>query len=164
MNMIMILLIIFITFTATHAFRFTDFRIAHSRQIRNRFRLNNVVFQSFETLVGFGKPSKRLDATVLEAEETSKRYSEIIKNVNKLEDIYEALSNQELQAKTVMFRKRLSEGGSLESLLSDAFAVVREASWRVLELRHFDVQVCMFICYYNLFVYYCNCILSTIRF
>lgn len=53
----------------------------------------------------------------------------------------EALSDQELQAKTDEFRQRLKDGATLDSLLVEAFAVVREASKRVLGMRHFDVQM-----------------------
>lgn len=45
------------------------------------------------------------------------------------------------RAKTQEFRRRLSSGESLDDVLEEAFAVVREAAWRVLELRHYDVQV-----------------------
>lgn len=45
------------------------------------------------------------------------------------------------RAKTQEFRKRLSAGGDFDDVLEEAFAVVREAAWRVLELRHYDVQV-----------------------
>ena len=45
------------------------------------------------------------------------------------------------RAKTQEFRERLSAGGSVDDVLEEAFAVVREAAWRVLELRHYDVQV-----------------------
>lgn len=45
------------------------------------------------------------------------------------------------RAKTQQFRERLSAGGNIDDVLEEAFAVVREAAWRVLELRHYDVQV-----------------------
>ena len=52
-----------------------------------------------------------------------------------------ALSDEQLKAKTAEFRQRLADGASLDSLLPEAFAVVREASFRVLGMRHFDVQL-----------------------
>ena len=61
--------------------------------------------------------------------------------VNTLEAEYEALSDDELAAKTDAFRQRLTDGADLDKLLPEAFAVVREASKRVLGMRHFDVQL-----------------------
>lgn len=61
--------------------------------------------------------------------------------VNKLEDSIKALSDEQLKAKTQEFRDRLQNGETLESLMPEAFAVVREASVRVLGMRHFDVQL-----------------------
>jgi len=65
---------------------------------------------------------------------------EVIK-INALEPILEALSDEELKAKTTEFRDRLSNDESLDTLLPEAFAVVREASKRVFGMRHFDVQM-----------------------
>src|SRR5665811_2159673 len=61
--------------------------------------------------------------------------------INALEPSIQALSDTELQAKTVEFQSRLKDGCSLDELLIEAFAVVREASRRVLGMRHFDVQL-----------------------
>ena len=61
--------------------------------------------------------------------------------VNKLEDSIKALRDEQLKAKTQEFRDRLEKGETLESLMPEAFAVVREASVRVLGMRHFDVQL-----------------------
>ena len=61
--------------------------------------------------------------------------------INKLEPEIKALSDEQLKAKTAEFRQRLADGASLDSLLPEAFAVVREASFRVLGMRHFDVQL-----------------------
>ncbi|MBM7455484.1 preprotein translocase subunit SecA [Oceanisphaera litoralis] len=58
-----------------------------------------------------------------------------------MEPKFEALSDAELQAKTVEFRSRLEQGETLDQLLPEAFATVREASRRVFEMRHFDVQL-----------------------
>lgn len=65
----------------------------------------------------------------------------IVDAINRLEPQIQALSDAELQAKTATFKQRVAEGESLDSLLPEAFAVVREASLRTLNLRHFDVQL-----------------------
>jgi preprotein translocase subunit SecA len=70
-----------------------------------------------------------------------KKYQPDIVEVNLLEPEMQALSDQELQAKTAEFKKELANGKSLDDLLVEAYAVVREASRRVLGLRHFDVQM-----------------------
>ncbi|MCF6439078.1 preprotein translocase subunit SecA [Pseudoalteromonas luteoviolacea] len=61
--------------------------------------------------------------------------------VNALEEQYSKLSDEELKAKTAEFRQRFEQGTSLDELLPEAFATVREASKRVFEMRHFDVQM-----------------------
>ena len=70
-----------------------------------------------------------------------KRLSRVVARINALEPEFEALSDAQLQAKTAEFRQRLNEGAALDDLLVEAFATVREASRRVLEMRHFDVQL-----------------------
>ncbi|WP_298771162.1 preprotein translocase subunit SecA [uncultured Shewanella sp.] len=74
-------------------------------------------------------------------ERTLKGFKKIAAQVNELEEAYQKLSDAELKAKTVSFRERLDKGESLESIMPEAFAVVREASVRVFEMRHFDVQL-----------------------
>ena len=61
--------------------------------------------------------------------------------INALEPKIKALSDAELQAKTAEFKQKLDNGASLDSILMEAFAVTREAGWRVLKMRHFDVQL-----------------------
>lgn len=61
--------------------------------------------------------------------------------INSLEEKLKALSDSQLQAKTGEFRERISRGESLDSILNEAFAVVREAAKRTLNMRHFDVQL-----------------------
>ena len=61
--------------------------------------------------------------------------------INALEPDMQKLSDTELQAKTAEFRDRLDNGASLDDLLPEAFAVVREAAWRVIGQRHYDVQL-----------------------
>ncbi|PIE00519.1 MAG: preprotein translocase subunit SecA [Thiothrix nivea] len=70
-----------------------------------------------------------------------KAYYKIVKNINALEDEYAALTDAELQGKTPVFRQRLADGESLDDILPEAFATVREASQRVLGMRHYDVQL-----------------------
>ena len=70
-----------------------------------------------------------------------KTYSKVIKQINALEDSYSKLSDQELQGKTAEFRQRLDNGETLEALLPEAFATVREAGKRVMGMRHYDVQL-----------------------
>ncbi|QEA40177.1 preprotein translocase subunit SecA [Pistricoccus aurantiacus] len=70
-----------------------------------------------------------------------KRLSKGVSQINAFESSFEALDDIELQAKTEEFRERLSSGASLDTLLPEAFAVVREASKRVMGMRHFDVQL-----------------------
>jgi preprotein translocase subunit SecA len=70
-----------------------------------------------------------------------KKYQPDIVEINLLEEDFKALSDRELQAKTAEFKQRLENGATLDDLLPEAFAAVREASRRVLGLRHFDVQM-----------------------
>src|SRR6202035_2198667 len=70
-----------------------------------------------------------------------KRLKGISDYVGSLSDDTEMLTDAELQAKTEEFRKRHADGESLDELLPEAFAVAREAAWRVLDQRPFDVQV-----------------------
>lgn len=70
-----------------------------------------------------------------------KTYRKQVERVNAHEPAMEALSDEALQAKTAEFRTRLAGGETLDALLPEAFAVVREASKRVLGMRHFDVQL-----------------------
>jgi preprotein translocase subunit SecA len=72
---------------------------------------------------------------------TLREFQGITTAVNQLEPVFEALSDEELKAKTSEFKKRLEAGASLEDLEAEAFAVVREAAKRVLGQRHYDVQV-----------------------
>lgn len=65
----------------------------------------------------------------------------VVERINALEPEFEKLSDDELKGKTDIFKKRLSEGETLDALLPEAFAAVREASRRVLGMRHFDVQL-----------------------
>ncbi|MDS3862366.1 preprotein translocase subunit SecA [Thermosynechococcaceae cyanobacterium BACA0444] len=79
----------------------------------------------------FGDPNQR----------KLKKYQPLVSDINLLEEDIQPLSDAELQAKTSEFKQRLEKGETLDDLLPEAFAVVREASRRVLGLRHFDVQL-----------------------
>ncbi len=72
---------------------------------------------------------------------TLRRMRKVVDQVNRLEPEIKALSNEQLRAKTDEFRARLAKGEELESLIPEAFAVVRESSDRVFGMRHFDVQL-----------------------
>ncbi|MDW6001731.1 preprotein translocase subunit SecA [Vibrio mangrovi] len=72
---------------------------------------------------------------------TLRRLRKIVKEINNYEPTYEAFSDEDLKAKTIEFRERLAQGETLEQLLPEAFATVREASKRVFGMRHFDVQL-----------------------
>ena len=89
-----------------------------------------IMFDSFLTKI-FGSRNDRL----------VKQYRKRCTQINKLEPAMQALSDEELRGKTAEFRARLEKGETLDALLPEAFAVVREASVRVLGMRHFDVQL-----------------------
>jgi len=72
---------------------------------------------------------------------TIKQYRKTVALINGLEAEYEALSDEQLRAKTDEFRARVALGESLDKILPEAFAVVREGSKRVMKMRHFDVQM-----------------------
>lgn len=72
---------------------------------------------------------------------TLRRLRKIVKEINNFEPAFTALSDQELKAKTIEFRQRIEQGESLDQLLPEAFATVREASKRVFGMRHFDMQL-----------------------
>ena len=70
-----------------------------------------------------------------------KQYRRTVERINALESGLAGLSDEQLQAKTGEFQSRLAAGSTLDDLLPEAFAVVREASKRVMKMRHFDVQM-----------------------
>jgi preprotein translocase subunit SecA len=88
------------------------------------------MIQKFLTSI-FGSRNERL----------LKQYQAVVTRINALEPAMQALSDAELQAKTDEFRNRVAQGESLDALLPEAFAVVREASVRVMKMRHFDMQM-----------------------
>ena len=70
-----------------------------------------------------------------------KRLRKVVAQINKFEEAFGKLSDDDLSAKTGEFRERIAKGESVDSLLPEAFAVVREGSQRVMGMRHFDVQL-----------------------
>ena len=78
-----------------------------------------------------GDPNKR----------TVSKYAEVVEQVNPLEAQFETLTDEQLRKKTSEFRSRLEDGETLDDLMAEAFAAVREASKRTLGLRHYDVQL-----------------------
>lgn len=89
-----------------------------------------MVFKKISQLFGADPHQRKIDAL-----------KEIVDQINALELSYERLSNDELAAKTDEFKKRLDQGETLDELLVEAFATVREASKRTLGQRHYDVQL-----------------------
>jgi len=89
-----------------------------------------MVLKSVARVLG-GNPHKR----------EIEKYAQVVEQINALESEYEALSLEALGAKTVEFRQRLEQGETLDELLPEAFAAVREASKRTIGLRHFDIQM-----------------------
>jgi len=83
---------------------------------------------------------KKLFSDRLNAQ-TLRKLATVVEKVNAYEDEIHALSDEALRAKTDSFKKRIETGESLESLLPEAYAVVREAALRVLGERHYDVQI-----------------------
>ncbi len=69
------------------------------------------------------------------------RLRPLVKEINALEPEFQKLSDDELKAKTAEFKERLSKGETLDDLLPEAFAAVREAARRTIGMRHFDVQL-----------------------
>lgn len=88
------------------------------------------MFQGLLTKI-FGSSNQRL----------LKRYQQVLARVNALEASLKQLPDEALGAKTLAFRQRLGQGEALDALLPEAFAVCREASLRVMGMRHFDVQI-----------------------
>ena len=86
---------------------------------------------AFELKNIFGDPNKK----------ALKKYEPIVALVNAFELAISALSDEQLKAKTIELKNRLEKGETLDAILPEAFATVREASKRVLKQRHFDVQL-----------------------
>ena len=87
----------------------------------------------------FGKVTKKLFGS--RNDRLVKAYSKITSSINDFEDQLAKLTDQQIQSKTSEFRERLKQGATLEEILPEAFATVREASKRVMGMRHYDVQM-----------------------
>ena len=90
-------------------------------------------------MLGFGGLAKRLFGT--SNERLVKSFQGKVETINALEPQMEALSDEDLKAQTQRFRERLEKGETLDDLLPEAFATVREAAKRTLGQRHFNVQL-----------------------
>lgn len=90
-------------------------------------------------MLRIGKLARKLFGSVHDRK--VKQLAPIVAKINALADQYKALSDTELQSKTALFKERLAAGESLDDLLVESFALVREASDRILGMRHFDVQL-----------------------
>ena len=75
-----------------------------------------------------------------------KKLDKLAKKVEDLEPKYAVMTDEELKSQTAVFKERLANGETLDDLLFDAFAALREASWRVLKMKHFHVQIIGGIC------------------
>ncbi len=87
----------------------------------------------------FGKVTKKLFGS--RNDRLVKSYSKITTSINDFEEPLAKLTDQQIQSKTTEFRERLKQGATLEEILPEAFATVREASKRVMGMRHYDVQM-----------------------
>ena len=84
---------------------------------------------------------KILSGLIDSNEKVLKRLNPAVERINSLEPAFESLSDEQLRSKTDEFRKRLDDGETLDDILSEAFAAVREAARRTIKQRHFDVQL-----------------------
>jgi preprotein translocase subunit SecA len=90
-------------------------------------------------MLGIGNLAKRLFGSA--NDRVVKGFASRVQAINALEPQIKALTDEQLAGKTAEFRERLAKGETLDGILSEAFAVVRETAWRVLGQRHFDVQL-----------------------
>jgi len=96
------------------------------------------IFDGLKKIVGV---SDRSETASGENDKQLRLYLKTVEKINKLEEVYENYTPEQFKLKTAEFKQLLSKGATTDSILCDAFALAREASWRVLKLRHFDVQV-----------------------
>jgi len=105
------------------------------------------LFDTLKEKVGMGGELKPGSIGDSENREIVDAYiSRVEEKMNPLEDALEKMSDEDLTAKTAMFRARLAKGETEDDILDEAFAVVREAAWRVLKMRHYDVQLVGGLC------------------
>ncbi|XP_077231655.1 preprotein translocase SecA family protein isoform X2 [Tasmannia lanceolata] len=122
---------------------FFSTKLSHSSSSSFRFRLRSspklLVASSLKENLGHLKKNLS-DFTNLNYW-VVRDYHRLVDSVNSLEPIIRRLTDDQLTAKTLEFRLRLSQGETLSDIQAEAFAVVREAAWRKLGMRHFDVQI-----------------------
>ena len=75
------------------------------------------------------------------SESKLKKMRPVVAKINALEPRYQAMTDEELRGQTQLFKDRLAKGETLDDILPEAFAVVREAAVRTVGMRHFDVQL-----------------------
>jgi preprotein translocase subunit SecA len=97
------------------------------------------IFWVLKTIIMIGNLFSKMFGSKNERE--LKRMGKVVTKINALEESLAALSDSELQAKTPEFKQKLADGIALDDILPEAFAVCREASKRVMKMRHFDVQL-----------------------
>ena len=81
-----------------------------------------------------------------DSRQSLKKLNKLALKVEELEPKYQAMSDEELKAQTRVLKERLAKGETLDDIMFDAFAALREASWRVLKMKHFHVQIMGGIC------------------
>ena len=122
-------------------------KIKVPRLILKKYNLHKISFRYKDKIVTLWKKSEDKFMKIFDkifgsySEREIKRIMPIVKKINSLEPSIKVLSDDELRAKTEEFKERIKKGESLDAILPEAFAVVREASSRVLGMRHYDVQL-----------------------
>ncbi|KAI2503394.1 Protein translocase subunit secA [Fragilaria crotonensis] len=115
-----------------------SFLVKPQHELATFYRSRQLGMGMFDDMVASSDDKKRASQNKAYLEGLQKR----VERINALEATVEDLGDDELQAKTSEFKARLAAGEDINGpLLEEAFAVVREAAWRVLELRHYDVQL-----------------------
>ena len=94
----------------------------------------------------------------MDSRNSLKRIKAQAEKIMALSPKYEAMTDEELKNQTKVLKERLAKGETLEGILNDAFAVVREASFRVLNMRHYLVQLMGGISYRTKFAQLCSCL------
>ena len=108
------------------------------------------LFDSFKNIVKNVTPQTNFEDRLKEDNvNILKIYTEQVTLINNLENKYEIMSDFELKSQTDILKQRIQNGETLDMLLTDAFAIIREVSFRILELRHYDVQLIAGISLYN---------------
>jgi hypothetical protein len=136
--------VVFFTVALVHcivAFKYGSLRSLQIVKSSEVMKLRMGLFDNIRKVVESPKSKTVTLNTQADIDKQIKQYMGRVDEINKLEASIEKLSDLELKGMTMKLKQRYTNGESLDSLLPTAFAVAREAAWRVLELRHFDVQV-----------------------